>query len=217
MSIEEIPDIESRIIEAAKQVFVQKGYEATKMGDIAARVGISRTAMHYYFRTKEMLFDAIFGQLMDALLPNIEVIMDEKSSCLEKIPSIIDEYMAMIQANPLFPVFVINEFNRDPEHVYRAVLKNPARIQPLLRLQNQMQEEMEKGLLKKMPLIYTASTLLSLVVFPMLIRHPLTNVFLEGDPQKFDAFIVERKSLIKELMLRLLSPEKESNSNVRSL
>ena len=51
MSTEELQDMESRIIEAAKRVFVRKGYEATKMGDIAADVGISRTAMHYYFRT----------------------------------------------------------------------------------------------------------------------------------------------------------------------
>ncbi len=84
MSTEELQDMESRIIEAAKRVFVRKGYEATKMGDIAADVGISRTAMHYYFRTKEMLFDAIFGQLMGALLPNIEMIVDEPVSCLEK-------------------------------------------------------------------------------------------------------------------------------------
>ena len=46
MSTEELQDMESRIIEAAKRVFVRKGYEATKMGDIAADVGISRTAMH---------------------------------------------------------------------------------------------------------------------------------------------------------------------------
>lgn len=214
MSREEVPDIENRIIEAAKQVFVKKGYEATKMGDIAAEVGISRTAMHYYFRTKEMLFDAIFGQLMDALLPNIGLIMDEESTCLEKIPRIVDEYMAMIRVNPLFPVFVINEFNRDPEHVYRALMKNPARIQPIIRLQNQMLEEMEKGLLKKTPLIYTASTLLSLVIFPMLVRHPLTTVFLEGDPEKFEAFIVERTSFVKAIMIDLLTPGKGKNSNL---
>lgn len=214
MSREEVPDIENRIIEAAKQVFVKKGYEATKMGDIAAEVGISRTAMHYYFRTKEMLFDAILGQLMDALLPNIGLIMDEESTCLEKIPRIVDEYMAMIRANPLFPVFVINEFNRDPEHVYRALMKNPARIQPIIRLQNQMLEEMEKGLLKKMPLIYTASTLLSLVIFPMLVRHPLTTVFLEGDPEKFEAFVVERTSFVKAIMIDLLTPGKGKNSNL---
>ena len=71
MSTEEVITMENRILEAAKQVFVRKGYEATKMGDVAAEAGIGRTALHYYYRTKEMLFDAIFDQLIDALLPNL--------------------------------------------------------------------------------------------------------------------------------------------------
>lgn len=55
MSTEEIITMENRILEAAKQVFVRKGYEATKMGDVAAEAGIGRTALHYYYRTKEMV------------------------------------------------------------------------------------------------------------------------------------------------------------------
>ena len=53
-------EMEPRIIEAAKRVFVRKGYEAATMSDVAAEVGIGRTALHYYYRTKEILFDAIF-------------------------------------------------------------------------------------------------------------------------------------------------------------
>ena len=207
MSTEELQDMESRVIEAAKRVFVRKGYEATKMGDIALEVGISRTAMHYYFRTKEMLFDAIFGQLMDALLPNIGVIVSEPTSFLEKIPKIVEQYTAMIQANPLFPIFVVNEFNRDPEHLYKTILKDPEKVKPLLLLQKQMREEMERGLLKKVPLVYTASTLLSLIVFPMLARNPLTSAFFEGDPRKFEDFLQERKTFITDVMVRLLTPD----------
>lgn len=207
MSTEELQDMESRVIEAAKRVFVRKGYEATKMGDIALEVGISRTAMHYYFRTKEMLFDAIFGQLMDALLPNIGVIVSEPTSFLEKIPKIVEQYTAMIQANPLFPIFVVNEFNRDPEHLYKTILKDPEKVKPLLLLQKQMREEMERGLLKKVPLVYTASTLLSLIVFPMLARNPLTSAFFEGDPRKFEDFLQERKAFITDVMVRLLTPD----------
>lgn len=208
MSTEELQDMECRIIEAAKTVFVRKGYEATKMGDIAAEVGISRTAMHYYFRTKEMLFDAIFGQLISVLLPNIAIIVDEPTTCLEKIPKIVNLYVSMLQANPSFPIFVINEFNRDPEHLYRTVAKDPARIQPLMRFKKQIEDEMENGLLKKMPPVYLASTLIALVVFPMLVRHPLTTVFLDGDDKHFDSFIEERKVFISDMMTRLLTPDK---------
>lgn len=209
MSAEEVQDIEIRIIEAAKQVFVRKGYEATKMGDIAEEVGISRTALHYYFRTKEMLFDAIFGQLMGVLLPNIGLIMDEPTTCLEKIPKIVDRYVSLLQANPSFPLFVINEFNRDPERLFRVVMKDPARVAPITKLQKQMLDEMERGLIRKMPLIYTATTLISLVAFPMLARKPITEVFLNGDNERFDSFIEERKAFISSVMIQLLTPDSD--------
>ena len=62
MEAKDMNEMEPRIIEAAKRVFVRKGYEAATMSDVAAEVGIGRTALHYYYRTKEILFDAIFGQ-----------------------------------------------------------------------------------------------------------------------------------------------------------
>ena len=125
MSAEEVITMENRILEAAKQVFVRKGYEATKMGDVAAEAGIGRTALHYYYRTKEMLFDAIFDQLIGALLPNLGAIIDENTSFLEKLPKIIDQYVKTLQRNPLFPIFVINELERAPEHIYNSILKYP--------------------------------------------------------------------------------------------
>lgn len=207
MSTEEVITMENRILEAAKQVFVRKGYEATKMGDVATEAGIGRTALHYYYRTKEMLFDAIFDQLMDALLPNLEVIMDEDAPFLEKLPKIIEQYAMTLRMNPLFPSFVINELQRDPEHIYHSVLKDPSRVKPIVRLQTQILEEMEQGLIRKMPLIYTATTLISLLIFPTLVRYPVTSIFLDGDAAKFDAFLEERIPFVTDIMIRLLSPD----------
>jgi len=207
MGTESIIDMESRIIEAAKVVFVRKGYEETKMGDIAAEVGMSRTALLYYFHTKEVLFDAIFQQLMSGLLPNVALIVEEQTSCLEKIPKIVDQYISMLQRNPFLPLFIVSEFNRDPKHLYKTLLKNSQRIEPLLRMEALMEGEMERGTLRRMPFLYIASSLVSLAVFPMLIRNPLTDAFLGGNPQKFDAFIEERKPFVADVMVRMLTPE----------
>lgn len=207
MSTEEVNTMEERILEAAKQVFVTKGYEATKMGDVAAEAGIGRTALYYYYRTKEMLFDAIFDQLMGDLLPNLGVIMNENLPFLEKLPRIVEQYVKTLQKNPLLPIFVISELQRDPEHIYQSVLKDPARVEPIIHLRTQIQDEMEKGLLKKMPLVYTASTLVSLVIFPALVRKPFTTVFMDGDTAKFDAFFKERVPFITDIMIRLLTPD----------
>lgn len=207
MSSEEAITMENRIIEAAKQVFVRKGYEATKMGDIATEAGIGRTALHYYYRTKDMLFDAIFDQLMDALIPNLEVIMGEDLPFLEKLPKIIAQYAKTLRSNPLFPIFVINELQRDPEHIYGSILKDPSRVKPIVRLQAQIKAEMKQGILREMPLIYTATTLISLLIFPLLVRNPVTAIFLEGDTEKFDAFLEERIPYVTDIMIRLLTPD----------
>lgn len=207
MSTEEIITMENRILEAAKQVFVRKGYEATKMGDVAAEAGIGRTALHYYYRTKEMLFDAIFDQLIGALLPNLGAIIDENTSFLEKLPKIIDQYVKTLQRNPLFPIFVINELERAPEHIYHSILKNPSRIEPIIRMRRQMEKEMEQGLLKKLPVYYVATTLISLLVFPMLVRNPFTAIFMGGDAGKYEAFLQERIPFVTDIMIRLLTPD----------
>lgn len=50
MEAKDMNEMEPRIIEAAKRVFVRKGYEAATMSDVAAEVGIGRTALHYYYK-----------------------------------------------------------------------------------------------------------------------------------------------------------------------
>lgn len=205
--MEETTQMEIRILDAAKRVFIRKGYEAATMSDIAREADIGRTALHYYYRTKERLFEAIFGQLMAILLPNVGRIMDEEKNMLEKLPPIIHQYITLVEANPSFPLFVLNELNRDPGHLYQTLLKEPARIQPLLRLRKQIEEEMEKGLLKKMPLGDFVSTLISLIVFPLLVHRPLTDIFMEGNREAFETFLLRRRQRIIELITWMLAPE----------
>lgn len=207
MEAKDTNEIESRIIEAAKQVFVRKGYEAATMSDVAAEAGIGRTALHYYYRTKDILFDAIFEQLMSSLLPNISRILDEDSTMLQKMPAVIDQYMRIIRRNPMFPIFVVKELNRNPHRLFQAVLKDPEKIEPILRLRRQIESEMESGIIRKMPLIDLASTLVSLIVFPMLVREPLAAAFLDGDMKQFEDYMIRRRELIVDMVIHLMSPE----------
>ncbi|MDL2277272.1 TetR/AcrR family transcriptional regulator [Parabacteroides sp. OttesenSCG-928-G07] len=206
MCPQDMNDMEGRILEAAKRVFVRKGYEQTSMSDIANEVGISRTALHYYFRTKQMLFEAIFGQLLHTLLPNIKKIVELKISILEKIPLIIDEYSGVLCNNMLFPIFVVNEMNRDPEHLYQTILKDPTLIQPLLQLKEQVEDEMERGLLKRVVIIDVLCTIISNIVFPFLLRNPLSAIFLENDQERFEQYVKERTPFVKNLANLLLAP-----------
>ena len=63
-------DLEKKIIEAAKELFIENGFAETSMSDIAAKVGINRPALHYYFRTKDKMFQAVFGNIILSFIPN---------------------------------------------------------------------------------------------------------------------------------------------------
>jgi AcrR family transcriptional regulator len=198
--------IEARIIEAAKLIFQQKGYDATTMGDIAAEVGISRTAMHYYFRTKEIMFGAIFTQLIERITPNIEALMNDNSIFLEKLPKLIDIYIMILTTNPLLPLFVITEMNREPQRLFNEYSKNYKLTEPMMKLLSQINNEMECGLIKKMPLIDVISTFIGLNLFPLLAKNALKEIFMNGDDKAFDEYILNRKQLIYNIMYNLLSP-----------
>jgi len=209
MNEQEAIDMESRILEAAKVVFVRKGFNQTTMTDIANEAGIGRTALHYYYRTKEMLFNAIFGKLMEAILPNVKKITETDMPVMDKICGVIDHYIATLKENLLFPIFVISEINRDPEHLYKLVLQDPDKILPVLRLRTEIESEMDKGNLRKIPLIEVVSVAIGSMVFPILLRNPLSAVFFDSDMDKFGEFIAGRGPFVKDLLKQILTPEKE--------
>ena len=72
-------DLEKKIIEAAKELFIENGFAETSMSDIAAKVGINRPALHYYFRTKDKMFQAVFGNIILSFIPKIHDIIIHKS------------------------------------------------------------------------------------------------------------------------------------------
>lgn len=210
MKQEKNKDIEARILKAAEQVFVKKGFDNAAMVDIAHEAGIGRTSLNYYFRTKEMLFEAILGDLMGKILPNVEQIVNENSSYIVKIEKIIDLYLGLIRKNEEVPLFILSELKRDPQHLISFVVRDPVRLQPLLKLRVFIENEMEKGTIRKMPLIDLFTTMISLVVFPFLIRQPLTSVFLDDKDADFEAFIDRRTCFIHRVIENLLKPETKS-------
>lgn len=209
MKQEEINEVENRILEAAKKVFIAKGFESATMGDIATEAGIGRTSLNYYFRTKEMLFHTILDKLMYALLPNLGKIVDEESDYKDKVRKIVHLYLTTLRKNDLIPLFIVNELQRNPQHFFNAVMKDPERIQPIIKLRKLVEAEMEKGKLRKMPIVDLVSTLVSLIIFPFLIRQPLTQMLLEGNEEEFDKFLDRRVEFVGVIFENLLIPKEE--------
>ncbi len=140
--------IERKILDAAKRAFLKKGFLETNMAEIAAEVGLTRPAMHYYFRTKERLFQAVFGEILMTFIPKIKDNVTADIPLEVKIENIVDTYLNIFRESPQLPYFLIREINRDAENmVSMAITNNIAELGG--SLMDALNKEMEEGRMKK--------------------------------------------------------------------
>src|SRR5665647_861310 len=106
---------EEKIFEAATEVFIEKGMDGARMQDIASYAGINKALLHYYYRTKDQLFNAVFEMILKQILKKFAPVFDDTLTLEEKIRFFFKEHIAFLQANPRLPGFLLNEVNRNPD------------------------------------------------------------------------------------------------------
>ncbi len=195
--------MENKIIDAARSVFIEKGYAETSMSEIAARVGINRPALHYYFRTKEKMFQAVFGSIVSSVVPKVfDALTHKEKSISQRVEGIIDAYYALFLENPQLPMFMLRELNRDSDLLINTIQQFNV-MDTVHNALASVQEEMNEGKLKKVSLQFTFYNFYSLLIFPFLTKEISTKVF-RNDDKAFRAMLVEWKQNIIAQMQNLL-------------
>lgn len=189
---------EDKILEAAKNVFVSKGMEGARMQEIADEAGINKALLHYYFRSKERLFEAIFSEVIKVAFPTITRILQSDTGIVTKIEQIIDAYIEVLIKHPFLPGFVMKEMNRDPSGLFRLVLKFGLNPQPVF---NMIQEAMDRGEIIQMKPHHLALNVASMCIFPFAARPILNFVFFKDDNQATEEFYAERADVIKKFVI----------------
>lgn len=195
-------NLEMKIIETAQQLFMKNGFAETNMSDIAAAVGINRPALHYYFRTKDKMFQAVFGNIIRSLAPEIQGIMLQDKPIAERIGQVIDAYFNTFSRNPYLPIFMVREIERDMSHLAETAreLQLECYFQKII---NGLQNEMNAGKLKQVPLHFVFLTFYGLLVFPFLTKKLNSSIFLDKD-EDFDKMLIGWKAQIIAQMEHLL-------------
>ncbi len=98
-------ETELKIIEAAKKVFKARGYAGARMQQIADEAGISKASLHYYFRSKEKLFDLIFDQTMAEFMPLISTWEEDSTAWEQKLELFIINFLNSFRTNPCYSSF----------------------------------------------------------------------------------------------------------------
>lgn len=105
---------ELKIFEAAREVFQSKGLEGARMQEIADKARINKSMLHYYYRSKEKLFEKVYQLSIIKLIPQIASLLNEEIPLELKLRSFSKKYLELIRHNPDIPLFVLHEMNKNP-------------------------------------------------------------------------------------------------------
>jgi TetR/AcrR family transcriptional regulator len=189
---------EEKILEAAKTVFHRKGYEGARMQEIADEACINKALLHYYFRTKENLFDAVFKSAFREIFTKLFSTVDAEVPLEEKLTNLVGAYIGFLQKNSYIPGFILNELSHNPEKIVEIFKTAPVPPSMILK---RMRKSLNDEKMKKTEFRDLFINMVALCIFPIVARPMIQHLFEFSDPE-YDQFIENRK---KELPVFIMN------------
>lgn len=189
---------EQKILDAAEDVFQEKGYDGARMQEIAERAGINKGLLHYYFKTKDALFDGIFGLAINGMISKITGILELDISLEEKISLVVDQYMALLLKRPNLPRFVLNELNKNADKFIARHFSKEARSS-FAGFMRSVQQGVDNKKIRQIDPYQLFINMMSLLIFPFVGRPLMQGVFAMTNDE-FKKLVAARKEHIKDFI-----------------
>ncbi|MBK8881466.1 MAG: TetR/AcrR family transcriptional regulator [Bacteroidales bacterium] len=194
---------EDKIFEAATEVFLEKGMDGARMQDIANQAGINKALLHYYYRTKEKLFSAVFEMIAKQILKKFAPVLDENLSLEEKIRFFFKEHISFLQKNPRLPGFLLNEVNRHPERI-KKLLASIDFDGLWLKIYEQHKQEFDRYNITQATLPQLMISMAAISVFPFAAKGILEGILGKVNVD-FNDFMEERKEFAAEFVIKAIT------------
>lgn len=193
---------EELILQAAEELFLQKGYSATSTTDIARRIGCNQSLIHYYFRTKDALFERILIGKMSYILHHISAPLESDSPFEEKLRNIVSQYFDFLAANRNLPLFLLNEIisnEKNRRFIVEREISNPHISRFFLQFDRCVKQEIEAGRIRSIETIDLMLNIISLVVMSFVSLPFYCDIC--GNPDAADTYLASRRNEICTLIL----------------
>jgi len=207
MDIKNEQTTEQAILEVAERLFLEKGFASTSTTEIAKEVGCNQALIHYYYRTKDNLFNVIFEQKFKLFFQGVFELKNMGTlNFLDKLKLIIESHFDLLRKNPKLPSLILNELSRQPEQI--NLLREKVRELPeklFGELNKELQVEIEQGNVRNVNLMDLLMSILSLNVALFMIL-PVIEKALQWDETQKEFMISHRRSENVAFILNSLRP-----------
>jgi AcrR family transcriptional regulator len=204
-------DTEQRILDAAHAVFMRTGTAGARMQEIAREAGVNSALLHYYFRSKDRLAEAVFHRAAAQLLPAVVGVLGSDRPLPEKVRAIVELELDRLSRTPYLPAYIISELAHHPERIAQLVSaltgsQPDALGRRMLRVVGgQIDEEVRARRMRPIAPEQFLVNLLSLCIFPFAAR-PMIAALMGLDDKAFARFIRERRATLPQFFLSALRP-----------
>ena len=202
MSEQLVQSKEQQILEAAEKEFLEKGYNGARTTSIAKAADVTHAMLHYYFRTKEQLFEHIIDKKMSEIVPLMTHLFGNSDLPLVKrIEEAVSVHFDFVVANPDLPRFLINEVLPHKERcdLFRSKIENVLYL--VDNLQREVNEAAASGEVEQFNVLLLFQSVLSLNIFPSVMANMIENL-LGDNGQSMKEVLAQRKAENIELIMR---------------
>lgn len=198
-------ETEQRIRNAARKLFAIKGYRGTTTEDIAREANVNKASLHYYFRSKDKLFDLIFNEALTSVSHSLITILNDSIDFETKIKRIITAYIDILIEHPYIPDFIIHELSSNPDRLEKIRTNHPALVKYYLRFQVEIRKELQSRNIFHISPFELILNIISLSVFPFLGKPIITSISNSFKNSRFEQLMHKRKTDIAELTIKLIN------------
>ena len=192
---------ETEILNAAKEIFQQKGMAGARMQEIADKAKINKALLHYYYRSKQLLFEAVFKSAFSILAPQLNKVLNDDSGLFEKIKNFTANYVSFVIKHPYLPNFVIQELSKNPEFVLK--LRSEKNFPSIDKFKLQVNDAILQGIIRPIEAEQLFINIMCLNIFPF-IGEPLLMALVNVDKDNYNKILEKRKTEVAEFIINAI-------------
>lgn len=186
-----------RILAIASEVFYQKGLSGARMQEIADQAGINKALLHYYFKSKEQLFDTVFRRALEQFLGGIGRALNGDAPLRAKIEQYVAYTTTALAETPALAAFIMHELQQHPERLSEQF--SNGQIIDFERFRAQLAAAGSSFQSPRAAEHFFAN-MVALCVYPVLAAPLLGRLMHQTEPQ-YRRFLRERAAHITQLLL----------------
>lgn len=192
---------EQHIKDTAKRIFLCEGKMMATTQDIADAAGVNRTLLHYYFRSRDLLFNMVFKEALTRLRERIHSVIGSEIPFQQKMEGLVEVFYEELIELPYLETFIALQVNQDPEKYTELFTHMPGGKERLKNFLKEIQQQMDLQVIPEMKPINFFINLFALMAYPFVAKPIYLNMFDLTDAA-YRKLLAERKSIIVSMLLK---------------